>query len=70
MNRELLAHVVVTSVLKRQLGLGAEIHQLLEAARGLDVIEQQLQEKYDQRFAEIIAAIDEVDLQKQLLNPP
>jgi|SRR5580704_7288853 hypothetical protein len=69
MEHEMLAHVAVTSMLKQQLGLDDGIlDQMLEAARGSDAVEQQLRQKYDERAERILAAIDEVDLQKQLLS--
>jgi len=68
MEHEMLAYVAVTAILKQQLGLSdIEIDQMLEVAKGSDVIEQQLREKYDVPVEKILAAIDEAELQKQLL---
>jgi hypothetical protein len=64
---EMLAYVAVANELKVRFHLDdAEINRMVEAARNLDEVEQQLQQKYDNRLKKMIAAIDEADLQKQL----
>jgi hypothetical protein len=68
LEREMLAQTAVLAVLKTQYGIGAEIDQMLESARGLDAIEKQLQDKYDKPTQAIFQAIDSTELQNQLLK--
>ena len=66
LDREHLTYAAVIEILKLRFDIGDEVDQMIEVARGSDVIEQLLQEKYDRPTETILAAIDEADLRKQL----
>src|SRR5271163_3864894 len=66
--REMLVYVAVTETLKQRFGLDAEIDQMIEAAKDLPAIEQQLHEKYDVPLEKLLLVIDSDDLQRQWLS--
>ena len=68
LEHELLAHEAVLAVFKTELGMDEEIDRMLKRARGLDVIEKQVQEKYENPTRESFQALHLAEHQNQLLT--
>ena len=65
MEQEILAHIMVENALKKTLDLGKEMDEMLRKARSSEVLEKQLQEKYDKPLERFLATIDQAEIERQ-----